>query len=78
LSAATAVDLRLDLSPYSKLPWLNNPEKDKRMAGPRGGLMGLMQVRARRAAARQAAAPGLVPRRSWMLSRVARFAGGPA
>ncbi|GBF95627.1 UDP-glucose:glyco glucosyltransferase [Raphidocelis subcapitata] len=45
VSAAAASDLRLDLAPYSKLPWLNNPEKDKRGGGQvRGGIMALMQM----------------------------------
>lgn len=49
-SASLAADVRLDLAPYSKLPWLNNPEKDKRIPGGGAGrsLMALLQARTQR------------------------------
>ncbi len=39
-----AHDIRLDLAPYSKLPWLNNLEKDKRLSGASRSISALMQV----------------------------------
>ncbi|KAI8470132.1 MAG: hypothetical protein J3K34DRAFT_469371 [Monoraphidium minutum] len=43
-SDSVAYDIRLDLAPYSKLPWLNNPEKDKRMGRAAASPTELLQM----------------------------------
>jgi len=43
-SDSVAFDIRLDLAPYSKLPWLNNLEKDARFKGTGRSVTELLHV----------------------------------
>lgn len=46
-SDSVAYDIRLDLAPYSKLPWLNNMDKDKRLGSGGRSVTTLLQASGR-------------------------------